>query len=297
MNDQATKLRELINAKKIFDVNKKNQVNINTDQARTICITSGKGGVGKTNFTVNLAIALSKYNLKVVILDADLGLANVDVTLGILSKYNLLDLITNNMSVLDIMTDGPNGIKIISGGSGILELVNLNQHDVNNLISKIEIINDYADVILIDTGAGLSNSVISFALAAEEIIVIATPEPPSITDAYAMIKTIKKRDKNKRIRIVINRADSESEGKIAFNKLKYASERFLNTSIEKLGIMREDPIVSRSIKLQQPLILQYPNSLISKNIECIASKLLNKSSINYEKDRENFFARVVKLFK
>ncbi|MCD5413644.1 MAG: MinD/ParA family protein [Clostridiales bacterium] len=296
MNDQATKLRELINAKKNFDINTKNKESINKKQARTICVTSGKGGVGKTSFTVNLAIALSSFNLRVVIIDADLGLSNVDVILGILPKYNLLDLLNENMNIEDILTNGPNEIKIISGGSGISRLVDLPQVDIKRLMSKIEGINSYADIILIDTGAGLSNSVLSFVLASQEVIVIATPEPTSITDAYAMIKTIKKRDKDKKIMIVINRADNASEGKVAFNKLRYASERFLSSSIEKLGIMHEDPKFGRTIKLQKSLILQYPNSSTSKNIEYIASKLANNSNETSKQDSDSFFAKIINMF-
>ena len=197
MIDQAAKLRELINDRRIISkrtVPQKEQI---VKDARIICITSGKGGVGKTNFTINLAIELSKLNNRVVIIDADLGLANIDVVLGTIPKYTLLDVIHNDKSIEEVMVTGPNNIKIISGGSGITELVDISSSSIQQLIEKFYSINNYADIILIDTGAGLSNSVLSFVLAAQEVIIVTTPEPTSITDAYAMIKIINLREKNK----------------------------------------------------------------------------------------------------
>ncbi|MBM7613678.1 MinD/ParA family protein [Alkaliphilus hydrothermalis] len=300
MQDQAARLREIIKQRKNFNtaIVEKTKETVTTDTARIICVTSGKGGVGKTNFTLNLAIALSKQNKRVIIIDADLGLANVDVVMGILPKFSLLDVIKGDKGMEDIMVTGPNGIKIISGGSGLLDLIDMPQDKIQHLISKFDSINSYADVILIDTGAGLSKSVLSFVLAAHEVIVVCTPEPTAITDAYAMIKTIGMKDPGKKLKLLINRVESINEGKITFEKIQNASNKFLNINIEKLGYLLEDIHVSRSVKLQQPFIIQFPASPVSKNMELIACKL---TSDKVEKDlgisTGGFFNRVLSLFR
>jgi len=296
MQDQAAKLRELMSQKKT----KSNIIKASASepQARVICVTSGKGGVGKTNFTLNLAIALSKQNHRVMILDADLGLSNVDIVLGIVPRYTLLDVINGSKELKEVITTGPNGVKFIAGGSGILELIDMPEVKIHSLIEKLEEINKMADIILIDTGAGLSKSVMSFVMAADEVIIVATPEPTSITDAYAMIKTIGIKEKGKRLKLLINRVENINEGRITFEKLKMASEKFLNIHIEKLGFLTEDISVSRSVKLQNPFILQYPNSSVSKNLETIALKLTNES---YTEEKlvtqHGFFNKIVSLFR
>lgn len=294
MKDQAAKLRELINQKKTNNNTKASDA----PQARVICVTSGKGGVGKTNFTLNLALALSKQNYRVLILDADLGLSNIDIVLGIVPKYTLLDVINGNRELKEVVTAGPNGIKFVSGGSGIMELIDMPEGRIQVLVEKLEEINQMADIVLIDTGAGLSRAVMSFVMAADEVIIVATPEPTSITDAYAMIKTIGAKKQGKRMKLLINRVENINEGKITFEKLKNASEKFLNIQVEKLGYLTEDIHVSRSVKLQNPFVLQFPNSSISKNIETIALKLTNE---NYNEEKlitsQSFFNRVVSLFR
>ncbi|MDR5658248.1 MinD/ParA family protein [Serpentinicella sp. ANB-PHB4] len=285
MNDQAMKLRELIN----------NKSKLGND-TRIVCVTSGKGGVGKTNFTINFAIALSNMNKRVVIIDADLGLANVDVVLGTFSKYTLLDVIKTDRSVKEIMTDGPNGIKIISGGSGILDLVDLPQAHIDRIVEKIEEICQYADIILIDTGAGLSKSVMSFVLASQETIIVATPEPTSMTDAYAMIKTISNTGNSTNIKVVINRAETPNEGSVTFEKLEKACEKFLGIKIKKLGFVVEDYHVSKAVKLQNPFILQFPKSNISKNIISIANKFSGESH-KQRTELGGFFNKVIRLFR
>ncbi len=294
MQDQATRLRELIKQKKNTGIIKASD----GPRARVICVTSGKGGVGKTNFTLNLAIALSKQNYSVIILDADLGLSNIDIVMGIMPKYTLQDVINGSKELREVIVTGPNGIKLISGGSGILELVDMPETRIQSLVEKLEEINSMADIILIDTGAGLSKSVMSFVMAADEVIIVATPEPTSITDAYAMIKTIGMKERGKRLKLLINRVENLNEGKITFDKLRLASEKFLNIQIEKLGYLTEDINVSRSVKLQNPFLIQFPNASISKNIENIALKLTNE---NYTDDalatNKGFFNRIVSLFR
>lgn len=294
MIDQATKLREIINQKKSLT----KTLTKNKENARVICITSGKGGVGKTNFTTNLAISLCKLNNRVVIIDADLGLANVDVVLGVLPKYTLLDVIRHNKDITEIMNTGPNGIKIISGGSGILDLVDMPKESLSILIEQFNKIHEHADIILIDTGAGLSKSVLSFVMAAKEVVIVTTSEPTSITDAYAMIKTIGLEDRNKNIKIVINRVEGIDEGKTAFNKLKNVSEKFLNITIEELGFIAEDIHVRKAVKQQKPFVMEYPNTIVSKNIETIALKLTKDIVVDNQLAKsKKFISKVLSFFR
>ncbi|GAB6088218.1 MinD/ParA family protein [Alkaliphilus crotonatoxidans] len=299
MNDQAARLREMIQQKKRLDKIKNDKDKYQEQmQPRVICITSGKGGVGKTNFTLNLAIALSQQNKRVVIIDADLGLANIDVVMGVLPKYSLLDVINGNKTLKEVVIQGPNGIKIVSGGSGILDLIDMSGEKLKDLIEKFNELNQMADIILIDTGAGLSKSVLSFVLAAQEVIVVCTPEPTAVTDAYAMIKTIGLKDSNKCLSLLVNRVESIKEGKMTFEKLQNVSSRFLNIKLEKLGYLSEDIHVSRSVKLQKPFLLQYPRSVVSKNIEIIAQRLLDKDvPVDSSGDAKGFFNRVISLFR
>jgi len=273
--DQAAKLRELINSRRMYSKQTAASNDDKTNNTRIICVTSGKGGVGKTNFTINLGIELTKLNNRVVIIDADLGLANIDVILGTVPKYTLLDVIHNDKSIEDVIINGPNGIKVISGGSGVLELVDMPLTSIQKLIEKFNSINSYADIILIDTGAGLSNSVLSFVLSAQEIIVVTTPEPTSLTDAYAMIKTINLKEKSKKIKVIVNRVENITEGNIAFEKLFNASKRFLSMDLEKLGYVFDDNSVIKSVKKQIPFTIEYPNGIASKNVRNIAIKLSN----------------------
>ena len=296
--DQATRLRELIMHKKNIKSNLELKEVTPQNTTRVICVTSGKGGVGKTNFTVNLAITLSKQEKKVVVIDADIGLANVDIVLGSISKYTLLDVINKNKDITEIMNTGPSGIKVISGGSGITGLIDLPSESIDVFINQFSKLCDYADIILIDTGAGLTKSVLSFAQAAEEIIIVTTPEPTALTDAYALIKNISLRQKDKKIKILINRVESINDGKMAFEKIKNACEKFLNLEVEKLGFLADDSNVSRAVKHQKPFVIEYPDTAVSRSLEMIALKLINV--IDEEKDfvkPGNFINRVISFFR
>ncbi|MDF2545858.1 MAG: hypothetical protein K0R93_756 [Anaerosolibacter sp.] len=282
MNDQAQKLREIINSLKRNNqdaVTDQEKITvINERDARVITITSGKGGVGKSNFTLNLGLALRNLGFSVTILDADLGLANIDVIIGLIPKYSLAHVIRKEKSIEEVMVEGPQGIKIISGGSGLRELVNLTEEQINHLIENLKTIGRETDFILIDTGAGINHSVLSFVNATDEIIIVTTPEPTSITDAYAMIKNIVAEGVDKRIRLLINRVDNNQEGLDIYNKLNTAAQRFLNITLEQLGYLYDDTAVSKSVKAQRPFILNYPNSLVSQGIHSIASRIINEQT-------------------
>lgn len=287
MTDQAFKLRELINGNK--PATKKQVIK----DSRVIAISSGKGGVGKTNFTINLAIALSKLKQRVTVVDADLGLANVDILLGLVPRYTLTHVLKKEKSVEEILVSGPNGVQIISGGSGVMDLVNLNQEELGTLINSFEFLNDCSDYILIDTGAGLNQSVMSFIQAANEVVVVVTSDPTSITDAYALIKNIQ--DLEISIKVVVNRVESNKEGYEVFHKLNSATSKFLNFELESIGFLYEDQNVKKSVRNQVPFLLGYPNSLASKGVELIAYNINNNS--NYAQPVGGFSRFIKKIFK
>lgn len=285
MTDQAFKLRKLI------DIKNQDSSKVKTD-ARIVAISSGKGGVGKTNVTTNLAIALTKLNKKVTIIDADLGLANVDILMGVIPKYTLNNVIKLEKTLEEVIVEGPNGVKIISGGSGILDLVNLNSEELNAIIEGFEYLNTDSDYILIDTGAGLNTSVLSFIEAANEVVVVVTSDPTSITDAYALIKSIQ--TLNVKIKVIVNRIESNKEGQEVFEKLNLAATKFLSCELINLGYIYEDSNVKKSVKNQIPFTISNPNTLASKGVELLAYNLDNND--NHKSDKKGFSHFLKKVF-
>ncbi|NLY18740.1 MAG: MinD/ParA family protein [Clostridiaceae bacterium] len=264
MSDQAEKLRKIVDNLIIPEHPEKGSKA--NRSARVLTVTSGKGGVGKTNITLNMAIALSKMGLRVVILDVDFGLANIDVMLGMSTKYTLVDLIRGERNIFEVLTDGPDNVKFLSGGSGVEELLQIDRAQLGKFISGIGLLDKLYDVILIDTGAGLSRNVMSFVMAADEVLLVTTPEPTAITDAYALIKMISRRDRHKIIRVIVNKADSPKEANDILSKLALVSEKFLSFNLQKLGYILYDELVPRAVKEQKPFFLSYPKSHVSQQI-------------------------------
>lgn len=247
--------------------------------ARVIAVTSGKGGVGKTSIAVNLALQMQRSGKKVVVLDADFGLANVEVMLGIRPQYNLADLIFHNKSIEDIVTQGPEGIGFISGGSGVQDLVNLDKEQLKRLIAKLLKLDELYDVIIIDTGAGISNSVIEFVLSSPEVLLVVTTEPTSITDAYSLLKAVNRKKDFKRdqcaIKVITNRVESDEESEEIYNKISIVASKFLNIQMEHLGCIPFDKKMSTSVIEQTPIIIRDPNSESSLRMKNICNKMLN----------------------
>ncbi len=245
--------------------------------ARVITVTSGKGGVGKSSVSVNLAIALSRLGKRVIILDADFGLANVEVMLGIRPKYSLADLMFRGKTLTDIITQGPENIGFISGGSGIQELTNLTKDQIVYMIQKLVQLDERADIILIDTGAGINDSVLEFVGASSEVLLIVTPEPTSITDAYALLKTLNRRSdmalSDTVIKMVANRIDTYEDGKELYDKLSLVVGRFLNIRMEYLGAVPMDLNVSKAVIRQKPALALYPNSQFTQTLTSFADIL------------------------
>lgn len=269
--DQAANLRRLVLEK-----------NIETPSTtRTIVISSGKGGVGKTSLSVSLAIALAEDGKSVTLVDADLGLANINVILGIIPKYNLYHVIKGKKKLKDIIIEVPEGIKIIAGASGFHQLANLDAKQRDEFISSIaELAND--DYMIVDTGAGISQNVLSFIMAADEVIVVTTPEPTAITDAYGIIKAIASQSTEKHIKLIVNKAQSVAEGKRVAQRVINIAGQFLNIKVEDLGFIYEDICVPKSVRNQKPFYVSYPKSKASGCVKVIADRLNNKQ-VEYEK--------------
>ena len=270
MNDQANKLRQM---NEMMGNNRSPILKPIPTQARVITVTSGKGGVGKTNFTVALAIAFARLGKKVLVIDADLGLSNVDVILGTSPPGNLLQVMQGDYSLNDVVADGPLGIKFISGGSGIYDLSNLSDVQLQYFLNQLGQFDSWADVILIDTGAGLNRMVLNFVMAADEVIVITTPEPTAVADAYAVIKTYASHGGTSPVRLVVNRVREVTEGNGVVNKLSKVTQRFLGLTLSHLGFVFEDRLVQKAVTSQVPLMIAYPDSVFARCIDKIAHTL------------------------
>ncbi|HAK87699.1 MAG: flagellar synthesis regulator FleN [Nitrospirae bacterium GWB2_47_37] len=257
---------------------------------RIIAVSSGKGGVGKTNFTANLALFYASLNKKVLILDADLGLSNIDVLFGIAPKYNLKHVLLGEKKIKDIIVTGPLGITILPASSGIRELTKLTDGHRLKLVSELDDFDMAFDVFLIDTGAGISDNVLFFCSAAQETIVVVTPEPTSIADAYALIKVLSRDFGEKNLRIMINTARSEKEAFDTFRKLAIVADKFLNLSIDYLGFLPFEPHVKDAIIAQKGYIAMYPNSAFTKKLAHIGKKLLD-NPLNEVKGTIQFFLK------
>lgn len=273
MNDQADNLR-----KAIRKLGRPSAEGAAPERARVITVTSGKGGVGKTSFTANLALALSEMRQRVLVVDADIGLANIEVLYGIMTKHTLFDVLRSEKPLRDIVCDGPEGVKFISGGSGVEEFTRSGEAQIARFIEELSEMDREYDFILIDTGAGMTETVLNMASAADDVVLVSTPDPTSVTDVYALAKAIALRDKAKSVLLVINRADSEAEAAEIMAKLVKVSFKFLDLKLQKLGYILNDPLIIRSVKQQKPFMLSFPYSQSSKKIREIATRLMERTS-------------------
>jgi flagellar biosynthesis protein FlhG len=284
MLDQAQKLRQLAtnNAE-------------SKARPRIITVTSGKGGVGKSNFVVNLSIALQRAGKRVLVFDADVGMGNDDVLMGFLPKYNVFDIIFNNKTIEEVIIKGPYGVGLVPAGSGLNRIEDIPSKKRDEFINKLSALEDL-DYIIMDTGAGISRTVLGFIACCEELFMLTTPEPTSLTDAYSLLKAVNHFKLKTKAKVIINRAFDEKEAIITYNKFNNAVTNFLKMELEYLGMVSEDRKLVQAVRAQQPFILSYPNCDASKDIERIAQKLIGTESKTEGIGAQGFFKKIFNIF-
>jgi flagellar biosynthesis protein FlhG len=258
---------------------------------RVISVTSGKGGVGKSNVVSNLAIAMSTLGKKVLVIDADLGLGNLDVLLGLSPAFNLNHVLNGEKTISDILIDGPAGIKIIPAGSGVQEFTSLGQHEKLKLLDELDMLEEQFDIMIVDTEAGISENVTYFTVAAQEIIVVVTPEPTSITDVYALIKLLSTRYSEHHFKVLVNMAKDSEDALEVFRKLANVAGRFLDISLDYLGCVVKDDKVVEAVKRQKAVSELFPESEAATCFTTLAKRVIENTRQTRLKGNIQFFFR------
>ena len=285
MEEQAEELRALMEDKG----SKKSKEH----KTRIIAITSGKGGVGKTNLAVNMAIAYAQIGKKVILIDGDLGMANVNVLLNIVPQYNLMQVINNQKKMSEIILDTEFGIKFIAGANGFSKIANLSVEELNHFAEEFSSLSS-ADIIIIDTGAGIANNVLQFVAAADEVYVVTTPEPTAITDAYGIIKIITTELMNREInlKLLVNRVHSADEGKRISERIITIVGQFLNYKVDYIGFVYDDPVVQASVIRQKPFMVVNPTSKPAVCLKHIVGRI-EKTDINGSEGVKSFLKKFI----
>lgn len=255
--DQAAGLRNMQGAKPV----------------KVLAVTSGKGGVGKTNFSVNLAVSLSRRGHKVMLMDADLGLANVDVMLGLQPKYNISHVLAGERSLDEVVVEGPEGVLVVPAASGIKHMAELSPEENAGLIRAFSEIGQDIDYLIVDTAAGISDSVVSFARASNEVIVVVCDEPASLTDGYAMIKVLSRDYHVERFHVLANMTSGADGGRKLFGKLASVTDRFLDVTLNYLGEIPFDEHLRKAVQRQQPVVMAYPSSRAGRGFAQAADRV------------------------
>jgi flagellar biosynthesis protein FlhG len=281
MNDQAEKLRNRL------------KMDIPAKEAKTLAVVSGKGGVGKSNFSLNFSISLAKKGFKVLLFDLDIGMGNIEILMGKNSSLSIADFLSGKSSMEEVIFQGPHGVEYISGGTGLSQLVRMDRDSVEYFTSSLsEVLRKY-DYLIFDMGAGLNEETLSILLSVNEIFVITTTEPTSLMDAYATMKYIHMADSTLPFYLVVNRAGSVKEGNETLSRLEDVLKKFLGRSTIKLGMLPDDKSVHEAVKRQIPFVMFNERSQVSKGMAAILEKYMNKVSYNAEKrDNRSFTARL-----
>jgi flagellar biosynthesis protein FlhG len=290
MSDQAQRLRQLV-------LSNRPAVPPPETTTKVITVTSGKGGVGKSNFTLNFAIMLQKQGKRVLIFDADIGLANIDVLMGVSPVYSLYHLLKKEKDIWDIIQEGPAGLHFIAGGSGFTDLLRLEDQDLEDFVEQVAQLNGHFDYIIFDTGAGLSKETLKFILAAHETFVVTTPEPTAITDAYAIIKMIHQQEPGVLYRLIVNRVTDGREGRQTADKITLTAKRFMDLDISVLGHVMDDGCVTKAVKKQIPFTLAFPQAEIVRDMERIVSRFLgsNAGRPEHNTGMKGFMSKMLRL--
>ncbi len=267
----------------------KSAVELQIPMTRVLSITSGKGGVGKTAVVSNIAVSLAKQGKKVLIIDADLGLANIDVVLGISPEYNLNHFFNGERTLEEVMVEGPYGLKILPAGSGVQQYTRLDGQLKMRLIDSLDALEEHFDVVLIDTEAGISDNVTYFNVAAQDILVVTTPEPTAITDAYALMKLLSTQYHQKKFLLAVNAVRSADEGLDVFEKLTMVSGRYLDIFLDYLGCIPYDRKMHESVRQQQVMVDLYPDNKVAKAFNTLAENLIAAPSDNQAQGTLQFF--------
>lgn len=291
MLDQAQKLRQLVEQQN-KDSNEQRE---NISRPKIITVTSGKGGVGKSNFVVNLSIALQKMGKKVLIFDADMGLGNDDVLMGFLPKFNVYDVIFGSKKIEEVIVEGPFGVKLLPGGTGVSKIEQMTDKQRDGFLVKLTCLEDL-DYIIMDTGAGVNRDVLGFISCCEELIVITTPEPTSLTDAYSLLKAVSHFKIRDNAKVIVNRTIESKEGEITFNKFNNAVSKFLNIDLQYLGYLSDDKKLVQAVRKQQPFLISYPNSDVAKDLNYIAGKIIGLETGKRGSSVQDFFKKIFNIF-
>jgi len=286
MLDQAQRLRQMAMGNNENEVQRK---------PRIITVTSGKGGVGKSNIVVNLSIALQKMGKKVMIFDADIGMGNDDIIMGCSSKYNVFDVISKGKEIEEVVITGPFGVKLLPGGSALTKVEDLTQLQRDIFLQKLAALTGL-DYIIMDTGAGVNKSVLGFIACCEDLVIVTTPEPTSLTDAYSLLKAVKHFKIKNSAKVIINRSLDNNEANMTFDKFNFAVMKFLNMKLEYLGKIGEDKKLAYAVRAQQPVIVSYPNSQVAQDINNIANKIEGTKEKSSGMGVEGLFKKIFSIF-
>lgn len=274
MKDQAESLRIKLQQKKTSAI-----------KTTSIAVISGKGGVGKSNLSLNFALSLQKQGKSVLLFDMDIGMGNIDILMGVASQHTIVDMLNEELSINEVIKEGPNGLAYISGGSGLSSIFTMKYEKIDRFFEQLQLVFSKYDYVIFDMGAGMTNESLQFLLAMDEIFIVTTPEPTSITDAYAAMKYIYSYNKSIPYYIVVNRAQSENEGKQTLQRLSNVVTRFLNKETIQLGILPDDKTVSKAVSHQIPYLIYSPKSTISKAIEGLTSRYITNTEYNNGSDK------------
>jgi flagellar biosynthesis protein FlhG len=290
-NDQADTLRQMAKTMKAKKKPTQSGTGSEGKGIRVIAVTSGKGGVGKSNVVINLAISLSRRGKRVLIIDADLGVGNIDVLLGISATHTLDHVFTGEVTISDIILDGPGGIKLIPAGSGVQEYTNLSAVDRIRLMDEFDQLEEHFDIVLIDTAAGISENVTYFITAAQEVVVVASPEPTSITDVYALIKLLATRYNERSFHVLVNMVNDSKDALEVFARLCNVCSRFLDVSLDYLGFVLWDDRLMDAVKQQRAVCDLHPNAASSGCFQNLARRIADHGGNNRIKGNMQFFFR------